>query len=288
MQAIMETLFDAAYLVTVVTLGCIMVKSAQDRETKLFGWMAVILGCGDAFHLVPRAWALCTDGLAAHAAALGAGKFITSITMTIFYVILYHIGKRRYGLHIRALTGAVYALAAARIGLCLFPQNAWLSANPPLSWGIWRNVPFALLGALVIVVFLRGARQAGDRAFRWMWLAIVLSFAFYIPVVLGLVHTHLFLLGTVFFLLAALFSKELDWARERNFRLFYGLYNTGLCVTAVMLAVRGAAQVLALPLSRGMDTAISGVAGLGHICLGAGLVVFFLSLKKTACTANVQ
>jgi len=58
---------------------------------------------------------------------------------------------------------------------------------------------------------------------------------------LGLVHTHLFLLGTVFFLLAALFSKELDWARERNFRLFYGLYNTGLCVTAVMLAVRGAA-----------------------------------------------
>lgn len=63
MQAIMETLFDAAYLVTVVTLGCIMVKSAQDRETKLFGWMAVILGCGDAFHLVPRAWALCTDGL---------------------------------------------------------------------------------------------------------------------------------------------------------------------------------------------------------------------------------
>ena len=147
MQAIMETLFDAAYLVTVVTLGCIMVKSAQDRETKLFGWMAVILGCGDAFHL-------------------------------------YHIGKRRYGLHIRALTGAVYALAAARIGLCLFPQNAWLSANPPLSWSIWRNVPFALLGALVIVVFLRGARQAGDRAFCWMWLAIVLSFAFYIPVVL--------------------------------------------------------------------------------------------------------
>ena len=39
---------------------------------------------------------------------------------------------------------------------------------------------------------------------------------------LGLVHTHLFLLGTVFFLLAALFSKELDWARGRNFRLFYG------------------------------------------------------------------
>ena len=44
---------------------------------------------------------------------------------------------------------------------------------------------------------------------------------------LGLVHTHLFLLGTVFFLLAALFSKELDWARERNFRLFYGRARRG-------------------------------------------------------------
>ena len=31
MQAIMETLFDAAYLITVVTLGCIMVKNARDR-----------------------------------------------------------------------------------------------------------------------------------------------------------------------------------------------------------------------------------------------------------------
>lgn len=130
MQAIMETLFDAAYLVTVVTLGCIMVKSAQDRETKLFGWMAVILGCGDAFHLVPRAWALCTDGLAAHAAALGAGKFITSITMTIFYVILYHIGKRRYGLHIRALTGAVYALAIVLSFAFYVPVVLWADVVP--------------------------------------------------------------------------------------------------------------------------------------------------------------
>ena len=61
---------------------------------------------------------------------------------------------------------------------------------------------------------------------------------------LGLVHTHLFLLGTVFFLLAALFSKELDWAQERNFRLFYGLYNIGLCVTAVMLAVHGQCAII--------------------------------------------
>lgn len=66
----------------------------------------------------------------------------------------------------------------------MMPQNQWLSADSPLSWGIYRNIPFALLGLLVILLFYRGARGHGDNAFRWMWLTIVLSFGFYIPVVL--------------------------------------------------------------------------------------------------------
>ena len=41
--------------------------------------------------------------------------------------------------------------AAARAALCLFPQNEWLSADAPLSWAIWRNIPFALLGLLVFL-----------------------------------------------------------------------------------------------------------------------------------------
>lgn len=76
------------------------------------------------------------------------------------------------------------ALAIARIALCLAPQNAWTSATPPLSWGIYRNIPFALLGALIVVLFYRIARDAQDTAFRHLWLAVVLSFACYIPVVL--------------------------------------------------------------------------------------------------------
>lgn len=51
-------------------------------------------------------------------------------------------------------------------------------------WGICRNIPFALLGILVIVLFYRSAKERGDEAFGWMWLTIVLSFGFYIPVVL--------------------------------------------------------------------------------------------------------
>ena len=82
------------------------------------------------------------------------------------------------------LTAAVYALAAARAALCMMPQNQWLSADAPLVWGIYRNIPFALLGLLIIVLFYKSAKEHGDRAFRWMWLTIVLSFGFYIPVVL--------------------------------------------------------------------------------------------------------
>lgn len=186
MQAIGEAIFDVIYLITVVVLGIRMIVSCQGKKQyRLFGIMAVVLGCGDAFHLVPRVIAQCTTGLENFTTALGAGKFITSITMTIFYVILYYVWRERYEVTGKnTLTISVYILAALRIVLCLFPQNQWLSANPPLTWGIYRNIPFAILGLIVIVLFFQSARQRKDRAFRWMWLTIVLSFGFYIPVVL--------------------------------------------------------------------------------------------------------
>lgn len=186
MQAIVETLFDAAYLITVITIGIIMIaKSGKNSQYRLFGIMAIVLGSGDAFHLVPRAYALCTTGLENFTTALGTGKFITSITMTIFYVILYYVWRIRYNVKgQKSITAAVYILSALRIVLCLFPQNEWLSAEAPISWGIYRNIPFALLGLLVIVLFYKSAKENNDKPFKWMWLTIVLSFGFYIPVVL--------------------------------------------------------------------------------------------------------
>ena len=186
MQAIVETLFDAVYLVSVITIGILMIRGSRgNAQFKLFGLMAVVLGAGDSFHLVPRALALCTTGLENYTVALGMGKWITSVTMTVFYVLLYYVWRQRYQIQgKRELTTAVYGLAAARVILCMMPQNQWLSANSPLSWGIYRNIPFALMGLLIIVLFYGSAKEHGDRAFRWMWLTIVLSFGFYIPVVL--------------------------------------------------------------------------------------------------------
>ena len=186
MQAIAETLFDIVYLVTVITLGIKMIQGSKgNTQFRLFGIMAVVLGAGDSFHLVPRAIALCTTGLENYTVALGAGKWITSVTMTIFYVLLYYVWRQRY--HVQGkngLTALVYGLAGVRIALCMMPQNQWLSVDAPLSWGIYRNIPFALLGLLIIVLFYRSVKEHQDTTFRWMWLTIVLSFGFYIPVVL--------------------------------------------------------------------------------------------------------
>ena len=186
MQAIMETTFAVVYLITVVTLGIIMImKNNGKKQYFLFGVMAVTLGVGDSFHLVPRAIALCTTGLENYTFALGIGKFITSITMTIFYILLYYVWRLRYKIEGKnGITLAIYLLSITRIILCLFPQNGWTSINAPLSWGIYRNIPFALLVILIIILFYKSAKENNDKSFRFMWLTIVLSFAFYIPVVL--------------------------------------------------------------------------------------------------------
>lgn len=186
MQAMFETIFDVVYLTVVLAMGIRMIRNSGGvKQHRLYGVMAVTLGCGDAFHLVPRAIALCTTGLASSTAALGIGKLITSVTMTAFYVLLYYVWRSRYDVKGKnGVTAAVWILSAARILLCLMPQNAWTSANAPLSWGIYRNIPFAMLGALLIVLCYRSAKEKADRPFRHLWLTIALSFACYLPVVL--------------------------------------------------------------------------------------------------------
>lgn len=186
MQAIMEPIFEVAYLITILTLGLIMVfKSKGNNGRRLFGIMALVLGCGDAFHLVPRMIGLITDTMDMRVASLGFGTLVTSITMTVFYVLLYHYWCGRYKKPVKSmLTVCVYALAILRVALCLFPQNEWLSANSPVAWGIYRNIPFAILGAIIVMIFYREARKTNDKSFRFAWLAVLLSFLFYIPVVL--------------------------------------------------------------------------------------------------------
>ena len=187
MRAIMESLFYVIYLVFIVGVGIYMTINKNKKDNKLFGLACVILGFGDAFHLIPRSVGLFTKTLdnpsEVLASWLGIGKLVTSITMTIFYVLLYlfifkKVGKKRNLL----LDVCVGVLTISRFVLCALPQNGWLHNDSNLTMGIVRNIPFTLLGILVIVLAFINFKEL--KPYRGLWILIILSFAFYLPVVL--------------------------------------------------------------------------------------------------------
>ena len=184
MQAIMETIFETGYLLFALFTGIFLIVKGKGKNDLLLLAIAILLlGIGDAFHLVPRMIALNADGLEHHAASLGVGKLVTSVTMTFFYVVMYIflIVRERKApptwLHI--LYGVLFVV---RIVLVAMPQNNWLESSPYV-WNVVRNIPFVLMGVIFILMSYHYCKD--DRAFRWMWLLVILSFVFYLVTALG-------------------------------------------------------------------------------------------------------
>lgn len=174
-----ESLFDICYLLFAIISGCIILKRSKDTTGKIMGFAALILGLGDAFHLVPRVLNYFVNG--DFTVALGAGKLVTSITMTVFYVLIYYLWMRVYKCEEnKVLTMAIWGLCAVRIILCLFPQNGWFQNESSITWGIIRNIPFIILGGFICYIYY--IKRAEDKIFRSLWIYILLSFLFYIPV----------------------------------------------------------------------------------------------------------
>ncbi len=180
MGKIMEAVFCVFYLIFTSVLGFkIIAKSEGKKLIKLFGVMTLVLVFGDAFHLVPRIIAA-INPTGDYSFSLGIGKLVTSVTMTVFYVILYFIYEMRYEKRNILLRSIFIILSVIRIGLCFFPQNDW-TGSAPVLWGVYRNIPFLIIGIITVCIYFKNAR---DKHFKFMWLAVLLSFVFYIPVVL--------------------------------------------------------------------------------------------------------
>lgn len=96
---------------------------------------------------------------------------------------------------------------------------------------------------------------------------------------LAFVHPHLMLLGSLLLLVLALFSYHMPLLEEKRFRVFLTLHTIGLPYMAGMMLVRGVLQVLGTGMSKGLDAAVSGIAGLGHLVMGAAVVYMFLALR---------
>ena len=97
---------------------------------------------------------------------------------------------------------------------------------------------------------------------------------------LSVVHTHYFLLGMVFFLLLLLLEKNFTFTGAKTGRILV-VYHIGLNLTAVMFVVRGVTQVMVPALSSGMSSAISGMAGIGHILLGISMVSLLIQIRRS-------
>ena len=183
MRAVFETGFYYVYLAFIIGLGIYLLIK---KKSIYFSLACIILGVGDAFHLIPRAIGLYTKTLdnpsTELAMYLGIGKLITSITMTLFYVLMYlYIYQRVNKKRPLCLDITVTALALARFILLAFPQNGWTVNSNDIYWGLYRNIPFILLGILVIYLLAKYFR--GIKHLRLLFIADILSFAFYLPVV---------------------------------------------------------------------------------------------------------
>lgn len=92
---------------------------------------------------------------------------------------------------------------------------------------------------------------------------------------LGLAHTHILTLGMIVLLIVLALEKVFRLSTSRLFRWFFWIYNLGVVLTSTMLIWHGVLQVQGVEGSK----MISGIAGLGHILIGAGFVLLLLNLR---------
>ena len=94
---------------------------------------------------------------------------------------------------------------------------------------------------------------------------------------LGVAHTHLLALGFMTTLIVLALEKVFSISRSpKLFSWFFWLYNAGVVITASMMIWHGSLTVL----GQESNAMISGIAGLGHIAITAGLIVFMVALSR--------
>ncbi len=183
---VMEAIFDAAYLIFDLIAAILFFIFSQGKILFiLYGILTLTLCGGDAFHLVPRIIRTIRGTNDKIKRQLGIGLQVSSITMTIFYILLMYIWKFTFPeLKIPVIIGAVIWISAAvRIVICMFPQNNWCTDEGNMKLSVIRNAVFAVTGIWVIILYLISGNTYGYHMTR-MAAAIIISFGCYLPVTL--------------------------------------------------------------------------------------------------------
>lgn len=93
---------------------------------------------------------------------------------------------------------------------------------------------------------------------------------------LAVVHTHLLALGTLFFLIVLVLEHQLALSNTRAYRWFFAVYNTAVLWTVACMTIIGVRTVL----GHGESTPLAELAGIGHVLLTIGFVLFFLTVHQ--------
>nr|WP_120491576.1 DUF2871 domain-containing protein [Corynebacterium lactis] len=95
---------------------------------------------------------------------------------------------------------------------------------------------------------------------------------------LNTLHTHLFVLGTFFFLIALGLDKAFNFSSLKGFSGWFVLHNVGIVWTIGFMVANGIVHVVSGPEAWGAMYA--GMAGIGHIILTVSFIQFFVLLNK--------
>ena len=183
---VMEAIFDAAYLIFDLVAAILFFTFSKGNILfVLYGILTLTLCGGDAFHLVPRIIRAVRGSDEKIKRQLGIGLQVSSVTMTVFYIILMYVWKDTFpDFNIPAAVKAmVWISAIIRIAVCLLPQNNWCTEDGNLKLSIIRNAVFAVTGIGVIILYAISGNANGYHMTR-MVAAIIISFGCYIPVTL--------------------------------------------------------------------------------------------------------
>lgn len=102
---------------------------------------------------------------------------------------------------------------------------------------------------------------------------------------LSVVHTHLLVLGFIVLLIVLVLEKAFALSRHQKlFSWFLWTYNAGIVLTAGMMTVHGMLTVMGLESNK----MISGIAGMGHMALTAGMILLFIMLRRSVPVGQVQ
>jgi hypothetical protein len=192
-----EIVFNVAYLIVVWGLVVAMVlhranvAQGDRRVAQLVRWAFALLALGDTGHVGFRVLAYATGGLdtqvnlfGLQVGLVGIGALCTAITVTLFYVLLLETWRVRFDRKYGWFEYLLLTAAVVRLLLLIPAANQWNSVVPPQPYALYRNLPLILLGLGTAFLILRDARRAGDRAFTWIGIMVLVSYACYLPVIL--------------------------------------------------------------------------------------------------------